>query len=653
MFNSVYIGKSYMGFLLNNYMNDKKILLIVLVTLMILVLPLSSALSTTTTLAKNGQDFTYSSGNYATKTHCSGQTCSWIADNQAIVGVYDSNPANWQGSLEYDFDLSQFKKINSVSLVVEWPHYTGKGLHSPYKTGSGSIAVKTVSNVIKNYPLNAARCYPANDYFANKCQTWSFTNAVPLSLVENITKVYLKTNAKTAWDIGKVSLLVNADIKCSNNLQCGTSAYSGNPFCSGNNIAKNFITYTCNSPGTVSSYCSSLTAPKTIQTCADYCLNSACKIFTCHNDNECNDNNPSTQDKCVDPNTIQSNCTHTIPQTQIVTIVNGKIQINGREFLVKGMDYAPWVAGTGPDPTQQRPFPGEYEDITAKLTNGNTGERYGKDYSGDGKIQTWEMIRYDIETMKSAGVNTIRTYATGSWHDKNLNGVIDTSTNPNVNEIVQGDLPDWAVDRILQYANDNGMKVIMGYWIQEEDFKTGLITNTDDLKVAKQAFGRVVTKYKSNPAVLGWGIGNEVQGGWNMGWFSWGMDINSYLNQLNDYVRTLDNHPIIYAKYNGENANFANLNVDIIAINAFTNPAPLVPSQCGTIPSGKACMYGEFGHNIDQASGQWNEAKQYAGGAFLEYNNVWWKGGDNTFGIVTAQRNTVPGRFDVVKALYA
>ena len=125
------------------------------------------------------------------------------------------------------------------------------------------------------------------------------------------------------------------------------------------------------------------------------------------------------------------------------------------------------------------------------------------------------------------------------------------------------------------------------------------------------------------------------------------------MNQLNDYVRTLDNHPIIYAKYNGENVYFTNTNFDIISINAFTNAAPLIPSQCGTIPSGKACMYGEFGHNIDQAAGQWNEAKQYAGGSFLEYNNVWWKGGDSAFGIVTAQRNIVASRFNALKALYS
>ena len=63
-------------------------------------------------------------------------------------------------------------------------------------------------------------------------------------------------------------------------------------------------------------------------------------------------------------------------------------------------------------------------------------------------------------------------------------------------------------------------------------------------------------------------------------------------------------------------------------------------------------MYGEFGHVITQTNNQWIEAQQYAGGAFLEYSNVWWKGTANQFGIVDQYGKIVPGRFNVVKGIY-
>ena len=858
------------------------IFFLLIFSLLFLFLITNMVSAATITLSKNGNQFSAASGNYATATHCSGQVCNWLVENQAIVGAYNTNYLKWGGILEYDFDLSKIKNIIKVDLVVEWPQYAGKGLHSPSKDGGGAIFVKSTSNKIKSYSLNVARCPPAYDYFANACNQFSFTNSIPLKLITPITKVYLKTNSKTAWDVSKVSLIIttsggtpmcssnsdcgidgwvgilscnsddlfqawraftcnnpgtsqsscssvdisklkqdcgndsygsnycydndvyrdftdrgcslgacfvnttkqkvqecgasgcsnnqcvlaiacykdsdcgtpgwvgftncnnddifqnwrgygcnlpgtsqayctsaevsllkqdcgvdscnafganycknndvyhnqtcydkgcnlgscftntfvnealvqdcgasgcsngkcNSIIACTKNSDCGTDGYVGSPFCSGKNIVQNYLTFTCNNPGTSQASCSNSSTQKTIQTCQDYCLNAVCKLFVCHNDSECNDNNPGTLDKCINPGTINARCENT--QANSITIENGKIKINNQEFIVKGVDYAPWIITAGPEPYVQQKFPDENEDITSKLTN--NGNRYVTDYSGDGNIQTWEMIKYDVSIMKSAGINTIRTYAAGSWHDKNLNGVVDLSSNSDVNEIIQGDLPDWAIDRILQYANENGMKVIIGYWIQEEDFKPGRIANFDDLLVAKQAFGRVVNKYKSNPAVLAWGIGNEVHGNWNHAWFMWGVDIDQYLSQLNDYVRTLDNKPIIYAKYVGEYDYLSNLNVDIISVNAYTNSAPLLLSQCNNlqaIPPGKACMYGEFGHTLSQASAQWNEAKQYAGGAFLEYNDVWWKGDASLFGIVDAYRKIRSDRFDALKLLYS
>lgn len=341
--------------------------------------------------------------------------------------------------------------------------------------------------------------------------------------------------------------------------------------------------------------------------------------------------------------------------TSAVTVSNGKIKVAGTDFLIKGIDYAPWVSGSGPDPYAHQPFPGEYDDITAKVTN--NGVRSVPDYSGDGKIQTWEMIKYDVETMKATGANTIRTYATGGWHDKDRDGVIDTSTNVNLNEYIQGDLPDWALNRILSYAQANNMKVIIGYWVQEENMAAGLVCDNTDLEVAKQAFGRIVNTYKNNPAVLAWGVGNEVLLSGNSTWFTWGVNPKVYMNNLNLYIKTLDTtHPIIYSKYIGEPVNFDSLPfVDIMGINAFTIPASEIVSRgefAKAATQGKAYMLGEYGHVIEQAADQWTLSQQYAGGAFLEYTDVWWKGSNNYFGIVDQYRNKNTARYNVLGGLY-
>lgn len=426
-----------------------------------------------------------------------------------------------------------------------------------------------------------------------------------------------------SYDKGYI-FIKEGSVTCSVNSDCGTNGLTGTPFCQSNNVYQNYTTYTCSSPGTSSSQCSSSNTPQLKETCNAGCSGGMCNTTTTG-----------------------------------IQIVNGKIRIDGAEFLIKGVDYAPWLQGTGPDATQwQKPFPTtRTEDVTALVTSNSKVNV--TDYSGDGRIQAWEVIKFDVLTMKKIGANTIRTYASGSWHDKDLDGIQDVTTNPDTSEIVQGDMTDWVLDELLTQAQANNMKVIIGYWVQEENFKeTPLVANWDDLLVAKQAFGRVVNKYKSNPAVLGWGIGNEVNGSFNQGWFSWGVNVNDYLNALFAYTRTLDTtHPIIYAKYIGENTNFNNLTADIMSINAYIFSANDLVNKYGEFnipaPAGKAYMLGEFGHILDQAEAQWELSKNYAGGAFLEYNDVWWKGdGQGVLGIVDQYRAINTERYNELNRLF-
>ncbi|MFC1727965.1 C1 family peptidase [Nanoarchaeota archaeon] len=335
------------------------------------------------------------------------------------------------------------------------------------------------------------------------------------------------------------------------------------------------------------------------------------------------------------------------PDDEFVRIVDGKIYVNKSLFLIKGVSYAPWISTTGPSPGQSQ-FPGEYEDITSFVTE--NGEVQITDYNGDGKIQTWEMIQYDLETMKSLGVNTIRTYSSGWWHDRNLNGVSE-------DEIIQGDLQEWVFDRIINFSENNNMKLIIGYWVQEEDFSGNYPWTTDlnDLDVAKDTIRKIVERYGDSPAVIAWGIGSEVYGSWNHAWFNWGVNIADYLNSLNDYVRSIDSSskPIMYSKHPGSSANLNSINADIIAINARTSSAQELQGEFNiSAPQGRAYLLGEFGQDLEDAEGQWNLSQQYAGGFFLEHNDVWWKGSNNLFGVVDTNRAKNLDRYNELNYLY-
>lgn len=70
----------------------------------------------------------------------------------------------------------------------------------------------------------------------------------------------------------------------------------------------------------------------------------------------------------------------------------------------------------------------------------------------------------------------------------------------------------WSADEaeeILDKAHKNGLTVMMGLWVQHE--RHGF-NYDDELAVRKQLerFTSIVKKYKDHPAVLLWGIGNEV-----------------------------------------------------------------------------------------------------------------------------------------------
>jgi hypothetical protein len=106
------------------------------------------------------------------------------------------------------------------------------------------------------------------------------------------------------------SYCTNNPIICANNIDCGVSGFIGNFYCTGNNVFRDFQSYTCMNSGTSASYCNALLNQTLVQNCPDKCYLGSCVEITCYNDSECDDGNQYTTDTCQFPGTINSTCSH-------------------------------------------------------------------------------------------------------------------------------------------------------------------------------------------------------------------------------------------------------------------------------------------------------------------------------------------------------
>ncbi|MDP2925890.1 MAG: hypothetical protein Q8N99_05965 [Nanoarchaeota archaeon] len=95
---------------------------------------------------------------------------------------------------------------------------------------------------------------------------------------------------------------------CKINSDCGESKIIGNSVCINNSVYKNILSYNCNNPNTLSSFCTNKTKLQLSEECSDYCENGYCNYFECEKIDDCNDNNPNTEDTCINPSTKQSSC---------------------------------------------------------------------------------------------------------------------------------------------------------------------------------------------------------------------------------------------------------------------------------------------------------------------------------------------------------
>ncbi len=146
---------------------------------------------------------------------------------------------------------------------------------------------------------------------------------------------------------------------CDSDSDCGTNGFVENAICQSNDVFQNFITFTCNNPGTSNSYCTNSISLQLKEDCGEsysedgnkYCKNgsvyvlrtfnnnscieSACfsnnssqeilaeechhgcedgncihPHINCNNDSECYDHDFYTEDICISPGTAESSCQH-------------------------------------------------------------------------------------------------------------------------------------------------------------------------------------------------------------------------------------------------------------------------------------------------------------------------------------------------------
>jgi hypothetical protein len=154
-------------------------------------------------------------------------------------------------------------------------------------------------------------------------------------------------------------------------------------------------------------------------------------------------------------------------QAVVVRTVGFELLVDGRRFVIKGVNYAPVPTGVMPG---QAPF----------------GDYFVPDYAN-----VWKP---DLDAMRAAGVNVIRLYA----------------GNPALNAGSPGSAGNWK--QFLDYAYNNGVRPI--YVIMFSFTLGGVIAEGGQAyRQYIEDYARMVRSTVTHPAVFGYCVGNEIFGG--------------------------------------------------------------------------------------------------------------------------------------------
>jgi hypothetical protein len=175
----------------------------------------------------------------------------------------------------------------------------------------------------------------------------------------------------------------------------------------------------------------------------------------------------------------------------------------------------------------------------------------------------------------------------------------------------------WGVDNLealLDDAHKNGLAVTVGIWLRHEGDE-GNFSYNDPLMLQEQLelVRKAVLRYKDHPAVLMWGIGNEMEG------YADGANpvIWKHVNEAAKLAKSLDpNHPVmtVIVELGGKRVQSLEQfcpDVDIVGINTYAG-ADSVATRYAAMKPTKPYIIAEFG-----PPGSWEVGKT-AWGAPLE-----------------------------------
>lgn len=193
-----------------------------------------------------------------------------------------------------------------------------------------------------------------------------------------------------------------------------------------------------------------------------------------------------------------------------------------------------------------------------------------------------------LDLLAAAGANSVRT-----WGGDNLTPLLDE-------------------------AHKNGLTVTVGIWLHHEgDTEKFSYDNPEMLKQQLDAVRKAVLRYKDHPAVLMWGIGNEMEGYKDGGKAA----IWKNVNDAAKLAKELDpNHPVMTVIAEMGDKRIPSINqlcpdVDIIGINSYAG-ASTIASRYAALNPQKPYIITEFG-----PPGGW-EGDKTAWGAPIEPTSV-------------------------------
>jgi hypothetical protein len=172
------------------------------------------------------------------------------------------------------------------------------------------------------------------------------------------------------------------------------------------------------------------------------------------------------------------------------------------------------------------------------------------------------------------------------------------------------------LDRVLDEAHRNGLSVTVGIWLGHE--RHGFNYNDADQVAAQYENARkAILRYRDHPAVLMWGLGNEMEGYEKGG----NAAIWSAINNLANLAKKLDpNHPTmtVVAEIGGDRVkNIHRLcpDIDVVGINSYGG-VPSLPERYRKAGGVKPYIVTEFG-----PPGVW-ETKRNRWGAVPELSST-------------------------------